>query len=220
MKMLKRLTTTLSASVSQAVDSIENHDAIIDAALKQAREELAKTQSRLSTLRRRDMQLKQQQTSLAAQYQAWGERAKRIAESDESQALQCLSRRQHCQQQIDQLATAMAENKQLDSELNDNIVQMQQRIHEISQQQQRLRAQQSVAEINESYYQHVENEDLDKVFERWETTVLKKSYHTEHVKKPQGDPLEAQFKQQEHDAALKAELAALLQTEVHDEQSS
>ena len=49
MNLIKRLTTSVSATLDSAVGQLENHDAIIETTIKETRQSVAKTKARINT---------------------------------------------------------------------------------------------------------------------------------------------------------------------------
>ena len=49
MKLIKRLSTSITATLDSAVGQLENHDAIVEASIKQTRQSVAKTKARINT---------------------------------------------------------------------------------------------------------------------------------------------------------------------------
>ena len=68
MKLIKRLSTTLSATLDSAVGQLENHDAIVEATIKQTRQSVAKTKARINTLKQQLNAYEQQLTEAREQY--------------------------------------------------------------------------------------------------------------------------------------------------------
>ena len=81
MSYLKRLTVSLRSQVEQIVNQVEDHEAVVDAAITDAKKTLAKAKTRIGHVNRDGRNLqeqidKQQQTQLK-----WRNRAKQVAES-------------------------------------------------------------------------------------------------------------------------------------------
>ena len=107
MSVFKRLSATFSSRIDHLVGQIENHDAVVEAAIRDARQAVAKSKVRLSRLKADGIRLRRKRAELLQAESQWTQRAKDSATQDENRALECLRRRQDCQQQITELDKAL-----------------------------------------------------------------------------------------------------------------
>ena len=89
MNIFRRLTTSVTATLENAAGQLENHDAIIQATIKETRQSVAKTKARINTLRQQQAVFETQLTDAQEQAEKWQSRAQQLADSDEAKALQC-----------------------------------------------------------------------------------------------------------------------------------
>ena len=93
MNIFKRFTTSVTATLDNTVRQIENHDAIIEATIKQTRQAAAKTKARINTLRQQQHTYETQLKAAQEQTKLWEQRATKLASNDQAKALQCIARR-------------------------------------------------------------------------------------------------------------------------------
>ena len=103
MNLIRRISTTISSSVDRAVSKVENHDAIINSALRDTQQAAARSRVRLERVRKDGNHLKDRYSKLQLSVSRWTDRAKTIAASDEAKALECLRRRKDCEAQLGSL---------------------------------------------------------------------------------------------------------------------
>ncbi len=80
MSLIRRITTSITSSVDRAVSKVENHDAIIDAALRETRQAAARSRVRLERVRRDGDGLRNRHRELQTAIGRWTERARSIGE--------------------------------------------------------------------------------------------------------------------------------------------
>ncbi|MEM6638926.1 MAG: PspA/IM30 family protein [Pseudomonadota bacterium] len=208
MGMFKRFTTTVSASVDKAVNRIENHDAIVDAALKDAQRASATFRVRLERVRRDGRALTKRRDDAAAAAEKWATRARQVAEDDEARALDCLKRRRDCTAQIEALDVSIDEHKTLEAKLDAQTREIEERIRAISRQRNLMRSRASVTEAMDAMARVESQNDLDDTFERWDIQLSESEIRSDAAALP--DRLEREFACDEKHADLKAELADLM----------
>ncbi len=217
MNLLTRLFLSTRATLDDAVSHIENHDAVVEAALKQTRLAVAKAKMQLKAVQKDGKAMRERLTDMQEQAENWERRAKALAEMDEEKALQCLKRRNACHATIQQTEKALENYLPTEEKLRNHVAAMEAKLREVLQQQQQLRARQTTAEAQRvlQAVSATESSSVDAIFERWETKILHDEYAHESMDYA-GDPddmLAHEFDTQESNAALKAELAALNKTD-------
>ena len=100
MSLLKRLSATIVSRVDQMVSQIENHDAVVEAAIRESRQAAAKARVRLSRVRGDGEKLQKRIAELRASQTQWTERARSVAADDRDRALECMRCRNECLAQI------------------------------------------------------------------------------------------------------------------------
>ncbi len=211
MSLIQRITATLTSSVDRAVSRVENHDAIINASLKDTQRAAARSRVRLERVRRDGNAQKTRLCELEEAAARWAERARSIAEDDENRALDCLRRRRDCLQQIDKLIHSIARHDELEQRLGEQVREIDERIKEVTEQRNVMRSRQSVAEAMHAMnaVQGGSAVDIEDTFDRWEINLGE----TELLfgANVAADPLDTSFLEEEDRAALRAELDVLLE---------
>jgi phage shock protein A len=213
MSIFKRLRTTISASVDQMVGDIENHDAVVDMSIKEARQAVARSKVRLAKLKIDGAKLKRRYAELSNAETQWTQRAKNNAEKDENKAIECLRRRNECQQHIAELAETINRHDSLQARLTGDIRTAEQKIAEMMQQRNYMRTRQSAAEALNYISDLDENmvNDTCGAFERWEVKVTESELEAGITDLTLEDSLEREFINSEERDSLKAELASLME---------
>ena len=210
MSMFKRISTTITSSVDKAVSRVENHDAIINAALQETQAAAAKSRVRLARVQRDGESLRTRHRELKTAIGRWTERAKKVAPDDESKALECLRRRKDCEVQLKNLDASIANHCELEQRVTENLKKIEARIGEVSHQRNMMRSRQSVAEATRivNNIEGVSYGQIEDTFDRWEINLgeseimVGSSCNT--------DTLDSTFLAEEDQDELRAELADLL----------
>ncbi|MDJ0917040.1 MAG: PspA/IM30 family protein [Woeseiaceae bacterium] len=216
MNLIQRISTSITSSVDRAVSKVENHDAIINAALRDTQQAAARARVRLERVRKDGHQLKTRYADLQQASVRWTDRARLVAADDEPKALECLRRRKECEKQLATLEESIEKHNELEERIAAQVKKIESRIVEVAQQRNMMRSRQSVAEAMRTInnIEGVSYGDVEDTFDRWEinlgeTEILMNA--TSRV-----DPLESSFLAEEDTAQLRAELAELIGTGKED----
>lgn len=218
MSLFKRLSATFSSRVDQMVSQIENHDAVVEVAIKESRQATAKAKVRLARVQRDGELLRNKITQLQNDETLWTNRARETAHKDEDKALECVRRRKLCQKQLEQYTQALKKHEALGQRLAQDIHAAERKLAEMSQQRNLMRTRQSAAQALNSISGVDETVALDvaEAFERWEVKVTESELEVGTVDSM--DLLEREFLESEDKQTLQAELEQLLaEKEVSDD---
>lgn len=173
MSILKRLSATMFSRVDQVVSEIENHDAIIESAVRDNQRALAKARVRFNRLKADGQRLAQRLADLQASEAQWTRRAQDKAEQDEQTALRCLQKRRECRRRIAGTEHALAEHRKTEDRLAKELETMDERVKRIGQQRNLLRSRQSAADAMRTFkaIEDCSYIDIDDTFEKWEVKV-------------------------------------------------
>lgn len=210
MKLLTRITATLTGKMEEIVSQVENHDAIVAVALKDTRAAVAKAKVRLDRVHNDGENLRKKQEELTRMQGVWAERARSIAAQDEAKALECIARRNQCSEQAAKTQTLLLRHTEMESTLQENVRSMEHRLQELTQQQNLMRSRQSTAEAMR-VISHIENHagnGIEDTFDRWEMRITETEYSSGSA--TDIDSLDVAFVKAENTEQLKADLAALL----------
>jgi phage shock protein A len=213
MSLIQRISTSISSTVDRAVSRVENHDAIINAALRDTQQAAARSRVRLERVRKDGQSLRSRQSDLEVAVSRWADRARGIAATDEAKALECLRRKKDCQTQLRNIEESIHRHDELETRIVAQVKKIEARIGEVAQQRNMMRSRQSVAEATRTIndIEGVSYGAIEDTFDRWEIN-LGETEILMGVGSP-GDPLEATFMAEEEVVELRAELAELLETE-------
>lgn len=216
MNLIQRISASITSSVDRAVSKVENHDAIINAALRDTQRAAARSRVRFERVRKDGEALRARQTGLEEAVQLWTDRARSVARDDESKALECLRRKKACEQQLRTLQGSIEKHEELEARIAEQVKKIEARIGEVTQQRNMMRSRQSVADAMRTIHdvEGASYGDIEDTFDRWEinlgeTEILTGA--TDHT-----DPLESAFLVEEDTAGLRAELEQILQSDKED----
>ncbi len=210
MSLIRRISTSITSTVDRAVSKVENHDAIINAALRDTQQAAARSRVRLERVRKDGHGLRTKRANLEVAVTRWTERAKSVAAEDEAKALECLRRKKECEMQLRNLAESIAKHDELESRIAEQVKKIEARIGEVSQQRNMMRSRQSVADAMRTIHdiEGVSYGDIEDTFDRWEINLGEAEILTGSIST--GDPLETAFMADEEADELRAELSDLL----------
>jgi phage shock protein A len=213
MSLIRRISTSITSSVDRAVSKVENHDAIINAALRDTQQAAARSRVRLERVRKDGRSLKTRHSSLQLAASRWTERARSLGTTDEEKALECLRRRKDCEVQMHNLQDSIESHDELEARIADQVKKIEARIGEVAQQRNMMRSRQSVAEAMRTInnIEGVSYGEIEDTFDRWEINLGETEILMGAATK--ADPLETAFLAEEDTAELRAELSVLLSTD-------
>ncbi|PVV08238.1 MAG: hypothetical protein B6D72_16900 [gamma proteobacterium symbiont of Ctena orbiculata] len=215
--LFRRLTVSFRSHLDEAVSRIENHDAVIDAALQESRDAIARLKLQQSQVNRKIDATNKQLDALHHDLENWVRRAKNLANSDESQAIACLERRDRCAEQIDQLQQQQEEYSDMAFRLANNLKQLEQKLISDEQRLQEFRGR-DLSTKAENMMQHnacFKSVDLEQAFDRWELAINRNQMQYPVIDPAASniDTLEERMQREERLAAHKAELEKLKEDE-------
>ena len=216
MSLIRRISATLTSSVDRAVSKVENHDAIVNAALRDTQQAAARSRVRLERVRKDGHALKNRYQSLQLAETRWTDRARRLATSDEAKALECLRRRKECATQLRNLKDSIEKHEELEGRIAEQVKKIEARIGEVAHQRNMMRSRQSVADAMRAIHniEGVSYGEVEETFDRWEINLGE----TEILlgASSASDPLESEFLAEEDTEALRAELDELINSDKED----
>ena len=204
MKLIKRLSTSITATLDSAVGQVENHDAIVEATIKQTRQSVAKTKARINTLRQQQNTYETQLSQAREQFTLWTDRAANLADTDQEKALQCVARRNQYEAEMGRLNHSTEQQKNLICEVSHNLQKLQSKLDEMTQKHNLMRSRQTVADVNRAVANVSSDDNLSETFERWESAVLEHEFAVSDA--CTRDPLDLELSREEDDANLLAQL--------------
>lgn len=211
MNIFSRITATISGTVDKAVSKVENHDAVVEVALKDTRSAIAKANIRLNRIHKDGNSMRQKLSELQEMIQKWEHRAKSIAKEDEQKALQCVQRRNVCVSQANQIKDSLKQHEQLEEKIGQSVQNMELRLIELTQQRNMLRTRHSTADALRVISQIEDNSSfgVEDTFDRWEMLIAETEYASGTYNN-YGDSLDYSFSKSEESEDLKADLYDIL----------
>lgn len=210
MSFIKRSFSGLYARIDQMVGEIENHDALIQAAIREQKQKLSSAKVQLRRLSENEKKTREQLAQATANAKLWAQRAVNEAQSNEQQALLCLQRREKTQQQAQRLETMCLEYQNGIARMRQDIGQCEQDLQTMTQKHQLLKARQTTADAMSMIERgtSLDTQELDTSFDRWETRIAQNEFGTESYSDT--DFLEQEYLEAEQAERLRQELASLV----------
>ncbi len=212
MNLIQRISASVYSTVDKAVCKIENHDAIVEASIRECRGAAAKAHARNKRLQEDIRKLKDEIAHLTEAKANWIQRAKTVGHKDEEQALACLQRSKDCEQQLLAANESLNTHQRVEKKSQQNLRRVEQRLAEMTRQLNAMRAREASAKATNAFDQLNNNNSLaalDDTIERWEACINESEYLADCLQ-PYEDSLEETFAARETRDALRRELADLL----------
>lgn len=184
MRLFKRISSTVMASVENIVNEVENHDAVVESMLKELTQATAESKIRLKRVQHDGEKIRQQLQKVNEQEEQWTQRATSLAntanENAKEEALACLERRRLCREQRQVLEERLQQHDITEQKIADQVRMITQKHAEISDKRHLLKSQQSVAEANRvvAAVTGADSGSIDQAFDRWELSIAKTELST------------------------------------------
>jgi phage shock protein A len=207
MQLIKRLQATVVGSFDSLMTRVENHEAIIEAAVRETRMAAGKARGRIQRVRR-DMQVMQKRIdALQEEETAWSRRAVELPKHQEEKALECVRRLRRARQEREHLVAEAAKQETLEQQLTADLRKVEERIRELERRKNTLSAREYRTRAVEAGSLETRGiiDDLDEIFDRWEVKLAEKEPYTSW----ESDTFEAEFIQEEEEKDLRKELSDL-----------
>lgn len=207
MSLFKRITLAVSTGVERLVGEIENHDAVVEAGIRDSRRRYAEAAVRHARLRAEGERLAARQRGLERDAADWRRRA--LAAEDEEQAIECLRRGKEAAAHAESLGPTCARHAALEQRLGEELAGLRRRVSDLEHRRALMRSREATAsaagQVRET--EQGARVDLEDAFERWEVRVTEAEIERD-ADLPQ-DPFADRFRVAEERADLRAELSAL-----------
>ncbi|MCP3669412.1 MAG: hypothetical protein GY814_03040 [Gammaproteobacteria bacterium] len=213
MSIIKRISTTLFSKIDHVVGEIENHDALIQATIKEQRKKIAAAKVQHARLQGAQQRIQEQISQLTAEERQWAERAIKEAERDPSQAMACMQRRQQAQNQIKQLGQSRDEYQKAAEKMAQDLSHSDSDLRSMKQKHELLRSRQTSADALTviSDMDHTHTDELESSFDRWEIKISQAEIMADSYEPV--DTLEQAYINEENQQALSIELEELIAKE-------
>lgn len=211
MNVFKRLTSCIQAQFDSLVSKMENHDAVVAAAIREVEESAAKAHVSLKRMQRDRSQMAGRVASLEGDIIRWKERAKELALHDEAKALECLKRSKQAEQDLKLSKKQLEEQHVLEIQLTGDISKIQDKLRILKTQRNILKTREHRAQALHTIGQDESSQllELGDIIERWEAKVLAHEIGAE-LSLGRADTLTEEFLTAEEAKSLKDELTELI----------
>jgi phage shock protein A len=169
MHVFQRLKRALSSSVGGLLDDIENHEAVVEATLREVERNARVVRDRRDACQRRIETLEQRALVLDDEHRQWRERARRLREEREK-ALECVRRLRTAAAARKDTLAELAKQKDLLAALSEDDRAIAGKLDALRRRAAHLTARQARAEVNSPV---LDQASVDEVLGRWEARVVR-----------------------------------------------
>jgi phage shock protein A len=207
MNILKRWTTTVSSSFDWMMNQVENHDALVTAAIREMQEAGAKAKMQLARVKKDGEQMRKRVVEVKEMVTVWEERAVRSNEKDRTKALECLRRKKRAAEEQKQIEKQLLEHETLEKQLIQDLRTIDERVNELKRKKNTFSARQYRAEALKAGQLSELGiiGEIDEIFERWDHKIVRYDSLAETH-----DDLDVEFEREEDRVALEIELEELV----------
>lgn len=194
--------------MENVLDRVENHEAVVEAAVREAREHAARARVKLNRVHRDGEKLRERAEQLGVDAERWEARATTAAANDRDKARECLRRKKYAVDEKARLEREAAEHRRLEQQLTADLKRVEERVRELQRRRNTLSARKQRAEA--AALTTPSNigllDDIEDVFDRWEGKLTATEIHADL----DTDAFQEAFVEAEDNTALDAELDELL----------
>lgn len=211
MRALRRLTTTIIASFEGVVGQIQNHDAVVGAAIREAEQVTLRAKRELARIQRDGAMTRNRVEGLREQAMQWEERAAKCKALDEAKAIECVRRRQRCLVQAGRLESQALSQMKMERQLVDDLVNVEEKLLSLRQQRNIMRTRQARSEA-QRLIDAADSSllgEIDDIFDRWEARISSCNEEVGCIAEQEIDALAEDFASEEESAELRAILAKI-----------
>ncbi len=211
MNSLRRLTASIVSSFEGVVGQLENHEALVSTAIREAERAAGRAKAQLARVQKDGIQMRARVEELREQAALWEDRAKRIADQDKAKALECVRRRQRHLAQAAKIEEQAVGHTKLERQLSADMVVVQEKLAALRQQRNIMRTRESRAEALRVVH-NIDSStigEIDDIFDRWESRISAGEALGESEVTGGADDLSVEFSTEEEEGELTAILRAL-----------
>lgn len=211
---LKRIITSVSAQFDDLVSKVENHEAVAESAIREARQQTAKIQTQLNVISRRYTELESRHQTLQQKIETWKQRAivSGNETGDREKALRCVQAMKNAQAESEQVLGQIKETSALRAELQMHLQESEQHIVSLQSRKESLVARSAKNNVKKFADSAGQESDLNSVFDRWEQNLAADEYFSSPNYCSE-DYLDHEFIKEETQDELEGALDELLNTQ-------
>jgi len=213
MNSLRRLTASILSSFEGVVGQLENHEALVTTAIREAEQAAGRAKAQLARVQKDGIAMRKRIEELQEQATLWEDRAKRVATQDEAKALECVRRRQRYLAQASKIEEQAVAHVKLERQLGADLSIVQEKLGTLRQQRNIMRTRESRAEALRVVHSIDSSTigEIDDIFDRWEARISACEQHVDSSSPNETDELSVEFTSKEEEGDLKAILHSLTQ---------
>ncbi len=205
----RRVSSGLVASIDRVIGQVENHEALVEATLKEVRRGAARAKVSLARVRRDGDGLRARLTRATAEQEDWRRRALGCRETDEAKALECLRRAKKAEREGAAVKERLEKHEESERRLSEEVEALQARVSELQERHNQMRTRDAVARGSAGVDDITSGaaSDIESAFDRWEENLA-----MVEVARPATadvDTFAREFEAADDDAVLRAELEEL-----------
>ncbi|MCB0319669.1 MAG: PspA/IM30 family protein [Bdellovibrionales bacterium] len=208
MALLKRWTSSVSASFEWLLSQVENHEALVEGAIREMQAASAKARIQLGKVQRDRKAMEERLQEAEKGISLWAERAKKLAETERERAIECLKRKRISEREVEVTRTQLKGHEDLEHQMREDLKKIDLRIQELRQKKHAYLARQFRNQANSAC--HSDNiglvAEIDEIFDRWELRIADNEVSPDPV-----DTFEQEFESAELRAEFEQELSVLMQ---------
>jgi phage shock protein A len=211
MNSLRRLTASIMYSFQGVVGQLENHEAMVSTAIREAEQSAGRAKAQLGRVQKDGIAMRNRIEEFREQASLWEERAKRVASQDATKALECVRRRQRYLAQAGKIEEQAIAHIKLERQLNADLGVVQEKLSTLRQQRNIMRTRESRAEALRVVHSIDSSTigEIDDIFDRWEARISACEAHVDSTIPSETDELSLEYTSKEETEELHAILHAL-----------
>jgi len=213
MSRIKQWSSVLFSRVDSMVSRLENHEALVDSAIHEVRQSLARAKVQLGRVQHDRRSLEARHAGALEAIRSWTGRATAVAAEDEPRALECLRRKHAATREADALTQRLDQQRRVEERLVADIGAVEERLTRLLHQRNLLRTRESTAAARGAMDSATAplGEDVSEVLDRWEIRVTAAELGVDGGRRVDvgGDDFADDFAAAEEQQALRDELRQL-----------
>ncbi|MBN2341262.1 MAG: PspA/IM30 family protein [Deltaproteobacteria bacterium] len=209
MHALKRWSIGIFSKVDEVVAKVENHEALVTAAIRDLKSELVEAKVQMNRVKKDGERMAQEKEAALQNASLWKQRAAQTLNDDEK-ALRCLRRSKKEQQSYQTLAARCDSHQQVEARLWASIEELEKKLDALKEKRNVLKTRQTSADALKLAGSGARDfgDDVEEILARWESKIESSEFSYE-LPIDVDDPLASEFTTREEDDELRRELAAL-----------
>ena len=214
MRPLKNLVVSVNARLGQAVNQLENHEAVAESIITEVERTAARAKVQLGRIRSETSRLDEEMDRLRHEEERWIERARKVYGVDEERSLECVRRLKRVRVEIKDQAVQIRESSALERQLTSDLKIIEEKLSLLRRRKKSLSGRQNCA----SALKTVQDgnlglsDEITDLFTRWEMKVTEWEIRADSVPE-EDDDFAASFTKEEEEIELKKCLLEILDGE-------